>query len=372
MFIATVTAALLFRRAFATPSVENSLSVIARLPFSCSGVAVTPDNAIFLGLPRFPGNEATFSVGRIEPNGTLRPFPGGRWNEWRNGRDGTSAFVMVNAVHVFADGTLWVVDQGAPPGKTPAPGAQKLVQINAVDGSILRVVRFAEKFMPPQAQFNDLRIHGDILFVTDSGIGGIIIHNLQTGRTRRRLSAQPAVRKDNSHVHRGSEGHALRDPQGHLPIVQSDDIEVDATGTWLYFSVPAGPLKKIRVSDLLDEEKSDIDLNNLVMVVAEIPSIGGTCIDSMGNFYLSDVENHQIIVLAPDGKRSTLVQDPRLISPDALFIDRQRRLYIPCPQLEKLPIFNSGKNDTRPPFLVLSMPLPERLGSLPLGNAVEG
>ncbi|MBS1067808.1 NHL repeat-containing protein [Gluconobacter cerinus] len=147
---------------------------------------------------------------------------------------------------------------------------------------------------------------------------------------------------------------------------------MDATGTWLYFSVPAGPLKKIRVSDLLDEEKSNIDLNNLVMVLAEIPSIGGTCIDSMENFYLSDVENHQIIVLAPDGKRSTLVQDPRLISPDALFIDRQRRLYIPCPQLEKLPIFNSGKNDTRPPFLVLSMPLPERLGSLPLGNAVEG
>ncbi|MBB2205684.1 bleomycin resistance protein [Gluconacetobacter takamatsuzukensis] len=349
-----------------------TLSVAARAPFLCSGVAVTPGGTLFLGLPRFPGNEATFSVGRVAPDGTVHPFPGGSWNGWQPGQDGSSAFVMVNAIHIFADGTLWAVDQGAPPGSRPEPGAQKLVQLDTATGAILRVLRFPEAIMPPGAQFNDLRIHGDLLFATDSGLGGIVIHNLKTGSTLRRLSAHPVTRNDATHIHKGSGGRILQDAQGNRPQVQSDDIEVDAGGTWFYFAVPAGPLKKIRVADLLDDRKSDRDLAALVQVAAEIPSIGGTCIDTLGNIYLSDGENNRITILAPDGRRATLVQDPRLVSPDALFIDRGRTLYIPCSQIEKVPMLNGGTNGTHAPFLVLSLPLPDRLGSLRLGAAVEG
>lgn len=372
MLLAAAATIPLSRHAFAATETPRALSVVARAPFLCSGVAVTPDETIFLGLPRFPGSEATFSVGRVDPDGTVRPFPGGSWNGWKPGQDGTSAFVMVNAIHIFADGALWIVDQGAPPGQTPEPGAQKLVRIDTASGAILTILRFPADIMPPGAQFNDLRIHGDLLFATDSGLGGIIIHNLKTGRTLRRLSAHPATRNDATHIHKGGGGRILQDAQGNRPQVQSDDIEIDAAGTWFYFAVPAGPLKKIRVADLLDERKSDIDLAALVQIAAEIPSIGGTCIDTLGNIYLSDAENSRITILAPDGQRATLVQDPRLISPDALFIDRRRTLYIPCSQIEKTPMLNGGTNGTHAPFLVLSLPLPEQLGSLRLGAAVEG
>lgn len=351
---------------------SEDLSVAARSPFLCSGVAVAADGTQFLGLPRFPGMEDTPSLVRVGPDGRLQPFPGGGWNDWRPGRDGREAFVMVNAIHIFRDNTLWVVDQGERPGKVPAPGVEKLVQLDPTDGRILRVLRFSRRIMPARAQFNDLRQHGDLLFVTDSGLGGVIIHDLATGRTLRRLSGQPVMRNDATHLHRGIGGRVLQDGAGVRPRVESDMLEIDAAGTWFYFSVPAGPLKRLRVASLLDARKSDATLAREVEVVADIPSIGGTCIDTLGNIYLSDAENCQITVLAPDGRKATLVRDARLVSPDALFIDRNRVLYIPCSQIQKLAMFNDGVNGTRKPFLVLKMSLPASVGGIALGSVVAG
>lgn len=351
---------------------QPALSVVTQAPFMVSGVAVAQDETVFLGMPRFASMDNTYSVARVRHDGTPKAFPGGAWNAWRPGQDGTAAFVMVNAVHIFGDNTLWVVDQGAPPGQTPQPGAQKLVQIGTRNGQIMRVLTFPDSIMPPGAQFNDLRLRGDLLFITDSGLGGIIIHNLKTGHTLRRLSGQNIMRNDNAHLHKGNGGRILRDINGKRPQVQSDQLEIDPSGRWLYFSVPAGPLKKVWIADLLDPTLSDTAIAQRVRLVADIPSIGGTCIDTRGNIYLADAEHSRIVVLAPDNRRETLVQDHRLLSPDALFIDRARRLYIPCPQIERLPMFNNGVMSARAPFFVLSMPLPDQIRGIPLGNAEEG
>lgn len=353
-------------------SAKETLFVVARSPFIASGVAVSHEGEVFLGLPRFPGMEKTISLARVNKSGEPIPFPGGSWNTWQKGQDGSRAFVMVNAIHLFRDNTLWVVDQGAPVGSQPEPGAQKLVQLDVKTGRILRVLSFPHAIMPPDARFNDLRIHGDLIFVTDSGLGGVIIHNLSTGTTLRRLSGQKVMQNDGVHLHKGIGGRILADGNGKRPDIASDDIEVDASGMWFYFAVPAGPLKRIGVADLLDVALTDDQLAQKVEIVAEIPSVGGTCMDTRGNFYLADAENSRITVLSPEGKRATLVQDERLISPDALFIDRERTLYIPCPQLQKLAFLNNGRDEVHAPFLVLSMPLPRSVDGIPLGEGVEG
>ncbi|WP_254454742.1 SMP-30/gluconolactonase/LRE family protein [Acetobacter estunensis] len=358
------------RTAMATDS--RCLTVAARAPTLCSAAAVTPEGVLFLGLPRFPGMESSMSVAQVLSDGTLRPFPGKGWNDWKPGDDGTHAFVMVNTIHIFRDGTLWVVDQGAPPGQTPQPGAQKLVQIDPRTGTVRNILRFPPRIMPPGAQFNDLRIHGNFLFVTDSGLGGVIIYDFMTGGMLRRLSGQAVMRNDEKYLHRGLGGRILRDDTGKRPQVQSDMLEVDAAGKWFWFSVPAGPLKRIAVNALLDTRRSDASVVRDVRVVKDIPSIGGTCIDTHDNIYLSDAEHGRITVLAPDGHEEILVTDPRLISPDALFIDRNRTLYVPCSQIERLAMFNEGHDATEAPFLVLKMHLPTQQGRIALGGAVEG
>ncbi|AQS83668.1 hypothetical protein A0U92_01555 [Acetobacter aceti] len=52
---------------------------------------------MFIGLSRFSGMEKSPSFVRVDNNGRLTPFPGGAWNTWAPGQDGSSALVMVNA-----------------------------------------------------------------------------------------------------------------------------------------------------------------------------------------------------------------------------------------------------------------------------------
>lgn len=348
------------------------LHTVAYSPYIANAVTVTAAGTVFLGLPRLSGMETTPSLVRKTADGRLQPFPGGGWNDWHRTKDGANSFVMVNAIHIFKDGTLWIVDQGARPDEFPAPLAQKIVQLDPGTGKILRIIRLNDVLLPKGARLNDIRIHDSTMFLTDSGLGALILFDLPTGASLRRLSSNPAVKKDENHVQKGTGGRILRDRKGKRPDVSSDDIEIDSTGAWLFFAVPAGPLKKIAIKDLWDESLKDQDLAGRVQDVCEIPSIGGTCIDYLGNIYLSDAENNRILVLSKEGELEILIKDKRLISPDALYIDSKRNLYIPAPQLERLPGSYRGKSGLSSPFLLFSLPLPKNLGRIQFGNAVLG
>ena len=350
----------------------SPLTVAVRSPWLVNAFALTSDGMMFVGLPRFGAETDTPSLARVTGDGAVEPFPGGQWNSWKAGADGRDAFVMVNAIHIFADDTLWVVDQGAPSGTAPMPGAQKLVRLDPRTGSILAVLRFAEDILLPGAQINDLRIHDQMLYLTDSGLGGIIVHDLTANRTIRRLSGHDLLKQDSDAPLKGQGGRILADAAGKRPSVQSDAIELSADGSWLYWATPTGPLRRIPAAALADPRLSDLALGRLVQAIATIPSIGGSAIDTLDNIYLSDVENRQISVLMPGGTRATLVVDDRLSSPDALFIGPDRRLYVPASQIEHLPQHAGGVDSSKAPFLVLAMPLPELLAGHPLGDAVTG
>ncbi|MGJ8524798.1 hypothetical protein LMG33818_000506 [Halomonadaceae bacterium LMG 33818] len=337
----------------------------------CNGVAVTADGKnVFLAFPRFGGQQAEYSVARLDKHGKVTPFPDNEWNRRGAGSDPRHSFVAVNAIHIFGDDTLWVVDQGSVGGKIPAPGAQKVVQLDSRTGKVLQVLRFSSEILPKGAQLNDLRIHGRYIFFTDSGLGGIVIHDQQTGTAIRRLSQQPIMSNDHQHPLRGSGGHLLRNAKGELPISHSNQIEVDPSGTWLYFTPLVGPLRKVRVRDLLDTRLDDDALAKRVILTFPIPSTNGTAMDSRGNLFVSDAVSNSVIVIDPHGQRETLVTDPRLISPDALFIDPQRNLYIPCGQVQYTAGMNHGKTGFHLPFYTFKMKLPTQLKNIPLGTAI--
>ncbi|MDR5741182.1 MULTISPECIES: hypothetical protein [unclassified Caballeronia] len=100
------------------------------------------------------------------------------------------------SVHIFSDDTVWCVDQGSLNAtafpyvnKTLDRGAQKLVRLDPDSGRVLDVLRFDDAILPIGAQLNDLRFHGSTMYLTDSGLGGLIVHDLSNGKTLRRLSA---------------------------------------------------------------------------------------------------------------------------------------------------------------------------------------
>lgn len=321
---------------------------------------------MFLGLPRYTRDGATPSLVRRERDGSLRPFPGGDWNAWEPGRDGSAAFVYLNAVHIFDDDTVWCVDQGAPnegvfPGYgTPAPGAQKIVQLDAGSGEILRILRFNEAMLPPGGQLNDLRRLGDLLYITDSGLGGIIVHDLVSGVSKRRLSEQHVTQSSPARI-----PPVLAHIHGDKPFrpPNSDLIEITPDGKWLYWASPTGPLYRTETRRLLDPEISDEALSAHVERVFDNAFSGGCTMDSNGNIYFSETATNRITVLAPDGRSTTLISDPVLVRPDGGFISQNRILYLPV----KKPL---GDDAGKPVYGIYALSLPDTIADIPLGTAI--
>jgi len=85
-------------------------------------------------------------------------------------------------------------------------------------------------------------------------------------------------------------------------------------------------------------------------------TIGGITRDAEGRLYLGSVQDNAIWVLDPvSGQKQMLLQDQRLLWPDAMSIDTDGYLYIPAPQLRLLPKFNDGSDRTRGDFSTLPL-----------------
>ncbi|WP_322007623.1 L-dopachrome tautomerase-related protein [Paraburkholderia tropica] len=346
------------------------LRVAVRSPWMANQVALTSDGKLFLGLPRYASEKPTPSIARRAADGKLAPFPGNAWNDWQPGNDGRDAFVYLNSVHIFSDDTLWCVDQGTlSPGIFPGvnatlhPDAQKLVQLDARTGAVLQVLRFDRDVLPPGAQMNDLRFHKQMLYISDSGLGGIIVHDIRTGRTVRRLSGNPVVMAARTAEIPAVLAHVKGGKTFTPP--NSDLIEITADGKWLYWAAPTGPLYRLETRFLNDLNLSDDELVLHVEHVFDNNFAGGCAMDSRGNIYFSETVTNHITVLASSGQTATLVSDSRLIRPDGAFISNDRVLYIPV----KHPL-DDGTNLAQ--FVTYSISLPQMLGAIALGNAVNG
>lgn len=344
-----------------TKGLGPQLQQVASLKWVCNAVAVTRNNRIFLGLPRWPGNNDTPSVAECLPDGTLKPFPGEGWHDWQPGKNGENAFVTVNTVHIFDDDTLWVVDQGDE--KSPQ-GTQKLLQFDTQTGKLRRKYTFNESILPPGATLNDLRLDAEYAYLTDSGLGALIILNLQSGEAVRRLSARAVTLMQKDRPPLGEAGEMMQDKQGAPARVHADPLEISPDGKWLYFQSLTGPLYRVPTRDLRDTALSDDALAEKVQYVYDTPTLVGTAMDSRGNLYMAEFAKPRISMLSPDGKVSVVLEDDRIWGPDALFITWQRELYIPCPQSGRM-AFNrgpGGRDRVQRPWKIFRVPLPEGLG----------
>ncbi|MFG6668549.1 L-dopachrome tautomerase-related protein [Halomonas sp. HNIBRBA4712] len=358
-------------QAFTPEDVTDELEVVARSPeFLANAVTLDGRGTIFLGMPRWHGMEDSPAVARVTEEGDVEAFPGNQWNEWDGSGDPAEAFVQVNTVHVFADDWLWVVDQGddADEGET-RPG-QKVLAFDPQSGELVKRIDFDDTILPPGAEMNDLRVDGSRIYITDSGLGGIIVHDLQTGDSYRRLSEHPELQQRPGREQVGTDGRVFVDGDGEKPTVHSDQIEVSADGLWFYWAMPTGPFSRIPTAALWDDSLSEEERAEQIETVAEIPPIGGSAIDSLGNLYLSNAEERRIDVLTPEGDILPLAHNERLNSPDAIFIDARRRLYVPAPQLEDLPQHNGGEDALSAPFEIFAIQLPDELDGHELGGAV--
>ena len=333
---------------FSVTAETTKLETVIASPYQANGIAVAKDGRVFLGLPRWV-QKNSFSVGLVK-DGKVIPYPGNSWNDWSKKKNPEEHFININALRIEPElpDSLWAIDC------TEGTGGSKLIKMDITKNTIDRVYHFDSAIVPvPAGCLNDVRIVDNNAFLTESGTGAIIVLDLKTNKARRILSASQKTKAVAGKV-AVIDGAAEKTPDGKIPVVNADGIEISPDKQWLYFCMPlGGDLWRVRIDDLLNPELSEKEIDQRVENMGMIIPVGGILMLQDGSMLLSDVENHAIKLRHPDGSLTEVVSSPLLDWPDAMAIGPDGKIYTGAAQANKTPSNNGGKDATRAPFRIL-------------------
>ena len=199
---------------------------------------------------------------------------------------------------------------------------------------------------------DDLRFHGSTAYITDAGSPGVILLDLGTGATRRVLDDDPSTTAQrpltgDDHVLRGSDGNPVK--------VHADQLEVSPDGRFFFYQPASGPMSRVATRYLDDPKLNSTQLAKHITTYSKTGSTGGTAIDAAGTIYCSDTNKHRIMTIDTEGHQSILIQDPRLLWVDAMWIDGDGYLYMPAAQLDRMAPFNDGVSKLALPISIYKM-----------------
>ncbi len=330
-----------------------------------TGIAIARDGRIFVTYPRWNGpHELSLAV--LGKDGTPVAYPDAEWNAWKPGSDKGVAdhFVCVQSVRVDAANHLWVLDPGAPKLAALVPGAPKLVEIDLATDKVLRTIRFDTKAAPEGSYLNDVRVDSarQVAYLTDSGLGALLVVDLGTGTARRLLEDHPSTKAEADVIPK-LEGKELRvllpdGTPGPVPQVHADGIALDLGHDLLYFcALTSKTLYRVKASLLADPKTTK---EALVAALEKIPH-GYVCdgleVDAAGHVYLTDLEGDAVSVMKVPGLWARLAHDPRIAWPDSLAFGPDGALYVTAAQIHRTPPFSKAMPET--PFRILRLaPLP--------------
>lgn len=324
-----------------------------------TGVTVAQDRRIFVNFPRW-GDPVPFTVAEIR-DGQPVAYPNADVNQLDPAR-ARETFVSVQSVVVDPRNRLWVLDTGSIRFAPVLPDGPKLVGIDLATDRIVKTVRFPPDVVLPTTYLNDIRFdmrkgQGGVAYITDSsdqGANGIIVVDLATGRSRRRLHDHPSTKAEPNFLP-FVEGQAMMlrrvgQPPRYLRI-GSDGIAISADGSRLYYCPLASRrLYSVDTDALLDEGMADAQVAATVRDEGMKPASDGLESDAQGRLYATGYEHSAIVRRGRDGLYETVVHDPRALWPDTLAVANDGYLYFIANQLHRQADYHEGKDLREKPY----------------------
>ncbi|HLL90507.1 MAG TPA: L-dopachrome tautomerase-related protein [Tepidisphaeraceae bacterium] len=325
-----------------------------------TGVAVSRFGRVFVCFPRW-GDPVEHTVGEVKGDRVV-PYPDDNVTKLQP-RYANNTFVSVQSVRVDAKDRLWILDTGNINFGTNYPGGPKLVCMDLGTNKVVRQYNFPDDVALATTYLNDVRLDltrgaEGTAYVTDSsdkGPNGIIVLDLATGRSWRKLSGHPSVTPDRQFVPT-VEGEPLKarvpgQPEAFLRI-GSDGIALSADGKTLYVCPLASRRWYAVPTDALSHE--DRGQGSVAADVRELPrrdfASDGLESDAQGRVYLTDYEHNAVRRWTPgDAKFETIAADPRMIWPDTLSLGPDGWLYVVANQLNRQALFQ-GKDERQQPY----------------------
>ena len=338
---------------------DSRLTTALTTDVPINGVCTTPDGRLFVLYARVDGSHGPQVAEYNRDDNSTTPYPDVRWNSYTVGDDPSNYLVRTNSLRIGPDGYLYFVDVGSPSFGAPVilPDGPKLVQVDLTTNQVSRIYPMGNATRSVSL-LDDVRFNlaSGKAYLTDAGAPGLIVLDLASGITRRVLENDPSTRGS---IPISAEGSLVGATGGGYSYIHADQLELSSDGTWLYYQPASGGLSRIRTTYLdqafYNSSLSEGPLASYVEPFAHTPSTGGTAIDAEGNFYNSDTDSQRVIKIAPNGTMTTLVQDPRLLWVDAMWIDSNNQLWMPAAQLNRGIPFNNGTSRVVKPTYVFTM-----------------
>jgi len=330
------------------------LQQAAQFEHQVTGVTVSEQGRIFVNFPRWT-EDAPVSVAELMKDGSLRPYPDDRWNDWRNVRrdelDPSEHWVCVQSVVADGRGSVWIVDPAAPAADGVVPGGPKLVRVDLATDRVARVIRFGQDVAIPGSYLNDVRFSrdGKHAYLTDAGQrGALIVVELASGKARRVLDGHPSTQPEKGVVVR-TDGRPLRYPDGRPVLFAADSIALSSDGAWLYWKALTGnTLYRIRTAVLIEQGLAGQDVSSQVQPFGPVGPTDGLWIGRRAGsdgdiLYLTSIEDNAIkarrLSQGPSGRPYTVLQDPRLRWPDTFSEGPDGSLYVTTSRIQDSAFF---------------------------------
>ena len=343
-----------------TPTPQTVASFYGPMP---TGVSVSHRGRIFVNFPRW-GDKVPYTVAEVK-NGMTVPYPDLAHNQIDR-HDVFNHLVSVQSIVVDPKDRLWILDTGSIKFGPTQYGGPKLVGVNLATNKIFKVIYFPRSVVPSTSYLNDVRFdlrrgQGGLAFITDSGEhspNGIVIADLGTGQSWRRLAFDPTVRAE-PHFLPIVEGKPLKNrpknaPESFLKL-GSDGIAISADGKRLFYCPLASRrLYSVSVDALIDRKRSNAQVTETVKDEGEKGTSDGLETDAAGNVYATDYEHHQIKRGKPGGPYETFVVSPRVYDwPDTMSLATNGYLYWTANELQRQANYHRGADLRRKPYLML-------------------
>lgn len=334
-----------------------------------TGVSVSHTGRIFVCFPKW-GDKVEFTVGEIR-DGKLVAFPDQAWNDNESDVD-PNHLVSVQSIVVDPADRLWLLDTGSPMFQPVGTGGPKLVCVDLTTDEVVQTIVFPDTVALPTTYLNDVRFdlrrgEAGYAFITDSsdqGPNGIIVVDLATGRSWRKLHEHPSTKAETPPglrmIVEGVE-FLERSPDGTTsPVTMgADGIAIAADGSRLYYCCLASRTWwSVAVDALVDRDLPDDAVAATLRNEGDKGSVGdGMETDVTGRLYVTDGEHNAIHRRLPDGSWETVVHDERLLWPDTMSVAADEHLYVTANQLYRQDKYRGGRDERRKPYVLFRTPV---------------
>jgi sugar lactone lactonase YvrE len=315
---------------------DYALLAVAQSERLWTGVAVSNEGRIFVNYPRW-WPEEHISVAELTATGEAVAYPSQAWNSPNARVVPKWYFVCVQSVYIDRENYLWILDSGQDPRQGIIAIGPKLIKVDLKIDRVINRYYFDSTIAPSNSYLNDVRIdtERDYAYLTDSGLGAIIVLNLATNESRRLLTGHASTKAEN--ITLSIEGQPWARPDGSAIRVHSDGLALDPSGEYLYYQALTGrSLYRISTEALRDPTLSVEELSGKVEFVKASGASDAIEFGPDGNLYLTAIEHNAIRCLTPAGEVETVIRDQSLKWPDSFAITANGDIYVTTSQIHRI------------------------------------